>query len=536
VREGRADYTPIFLSEIPELIRSGQRRIDVALVTLSPPDRHGYCSLGINIDIQLAAVESARIIIAEINTNMPRTTGDTLVHADRISHWVASEAPLIEFTSEAPNDVAIRVGGQVARLIDNGACLQLGIGRIPNAILGFLGDKRDLGIHTEMFTEGLLELLENGVVSNQRKTVMKGKTVSSFCLGTAALYDYVDGNPAVSFHPSDFVNDPRVISQNDHVVAVNSALQVDLTGQVAADSIGHRLYSGIGGQVDFIRGAAMSRGGKPIIAMPSTANDGQVSRIVPVIDEGGGVVTSRGDVHYVVTEYGVAYLHGKSIRQRALALINIAHPDHRSELLDVVKQRRWVQQDEAILAQSLDRYPHELEHKATFGGTELLIRPLQGTDERLLQEFFYSHRPATVYNRYFNTKTSLGHREAAELCCVDYERRMALAAFEPQGRGKRIVGVARFELNPRTNYAETATVVHEDFRRMGLGSHLVSGLEQHARKLGIEGFEAEILTDNHAMVALHRSLGHRVTFDANDMVYRVRRRLTGEDDAPPSAP
>jgi acyl-CoA hydrolase/GNAT superfamily N-acetyltransferase len=526
VAEGRADYTPIFLSEIPELITSGQRSVDVAMVTLTPPDRHGYCSMGIHVDIQAAAISTAKHVLAEINTHMPRTLGDTVVHVDQIHAWTPVDTPLIEMKSQEPDEIAIRIGGLVARLVENGSCMQLGIGSIPNAVLRFLRDKRDLGIHTEMFSDALLPLLQERNVTNLKKTIHPGKTVGSFCMGTRPLYDFIDDNPSISLHPSDFVNDPRIISQNDQTVAVNSALQVDLTGQVASDSVGYRLYSGIGGQVDFIRGAAMSRGGKPIIALPSTAKNGAVSRIVPHLDEGSGVVTSRGDVHYVVTEYGVAYLHGKTIRERALSLINIAHPDYRAELLSFVRQRHYVYQDERILDQRFDRYPYELVHVHQFGPHELKIRPLKATDERLLQEFFYSHRPDTVYQRYFNTKVAMGHREASELCCVDYKERMALGAFEMnEGRAQRLLAVARYELNPRTGFAETAVVVHEDLRRLGIASHLYEGLEQHARHQGVLGFESEILPDNRAMLELHRRVGHKVSFSEQDGVYKVRRRF-----------
>lgn len=528
VAEGRADYTPIFLSEIPELMRSGQRRVDVALLTLSPPDRHGYCSMGIHVDIQKAAVDTAKFVLAEINHQMPRTLGDTLVHIDQIHAWTEVDEPLLEMPSETPDEISIRIGGLVARMIENGSCLQLGIGSIPNAVLRFLQDKRDLGIHTEMISDGLLPLVESGNINNRRKVIHPGKVITSFAMGTKPLYDFVDDNPSVNFYTSDFVNDPRVISRNDQVVAVNSALQVDLTGQVAADSVGYRFYSGIGGQVDFIRGAAMSRGGKPVIALPSTAKEGAISRIVPHLDEGGGVVTSRGDVHYVVTEFGVAYLHGKTIRERALALINVAHPDFRSELLSFVRRRQYVYQDERILEQRLDLYPYEVVHTHQFGDHELEVRPLKATDERTLQELFYSHRPETVYQRYFNTKTSLGHREAAELCCVGYQNRMALGAFECKGRAERLLAVARYELNPRTGFAETAVVVHEDYRRLGIATHLLKALEEYARGRGIVGFESEILPENRAMQDLHRRLGHIVRYDEEDRVYRVRRRFEGQ--------
>ncbi|HJL43209.1 MAG TPA: GNAT family N-acetyltransferase [Myxococcales bacterium LLY-WYZ-16_1] len=525
VNEGRADYTPIFLSEIPELMISGQRRVDVAMVVLSPPDRHGFCSMGIHVDVQAAAIESARTVVAEVNPRMPRTLGDTLVHVDRIDAWTHSDAPLLEMEISEPDETAIRIGGHVARLIPNEACLQLGIGNIPNAILRYLSDKRDLGIHTEMFADGLIPLLENGNITNRKKKILPRKTVASFCMGSRRLYDFVDDNPSISFHPSDFVNDPRIISQNDQVVAVNSALQVDLTGQVASDSVGYRFYSGIGGQVDFIRGAAMSRGGKPIIAIPSTAKNGTVSRIVASLSEGSGVVTSRGDVHYVVTEFGVAYLHGKTIRERALALINIAHPNFREELLATMRERQYVGQDEPILKQRLDRYPHNLVHWKDFKGKRLQVRPLQASDERTLQEFFYSHRPETVYNRYFNVKTTMGHREAAELCAINYETRMALGAFEPRGRGERLLAVARYNYNPRTNFAETAVVVHEDFRRFGLATYLLQKLEEHAKERGIQGFESEILPNNRGMRELHRRLGHDVSYSEEDQVYKVRVRF-----------
>ncbi|MGH2571020.1 MAG: acetyl-CoA hydrolase/transferase family protein, partial [bacterium] len=290
VREGRADYTPIFLSEIPELIRSGQRPVQAVLLQLSPPDRHGFCSLGISVDIQLAAIESARLVVAEVNPRMPRTHGNTAVHVSRLHHIVEVDAPILELPIPAePDDVSVEIGGHVARLVDHGSCLQLGIGAIPDAVLGFLTEKRHLGVHSEMFSDGMLPLLENDNVDNSRKSLHRGKTVASFVMGTRQLYDFVDDNPSIEFHPSDHVNDPRVISRNDNVVAVNSALQVDLTGQVCADSLGYRFYSGIGGQVDFIRGAAMSRGGKPIIALPSTAQGGSVSRVVAHLDEGAGV-------------------------------------------------------------------------------------------------------------------------------------------------------------------------------------------------------------------------------------------------------
>ncbi|WP_459814090.1 GNAT family N-acetyltransferase [Geotalea toluenoxydans] len=522
VCEGRADYTPIFLSEIPELIRSGQRGNQAMLLQVSPPDSHGYCSMGVSVDIQRAALDRAQLVIAQINPRMPRTHGDAQVHLSQLHHLVAVDSPILELEIPEPDEVALQIGYHISRLVENGSCLQMGIGTSPGSVLKFLHDKHNLGIHTEMFTDELIPLLENGNITNKAKAVLPGKTVTSFVTGTRRLYDFIDDNTAIAFHPSDFVNDPRVIARNDKVVAINAALQVDLTGQVCADSLGYRFYSGIGGQVDFIRGAAMSRGGKPIVAVRSTAANGSISRIVHCLDEGAGVVTSRGDVHYVVTEYGIAYLHGKTIRERALALISIAHPDFRRELLEFVKKKQYVYEDEQVWQQALDRYPKELEEQKLFGKKRLLVRPLKATDERALQEFFYSHSPETIYNRYFGPKQQLAHLEAAKLCCVDYQSRMALAVFEQEDENvEKIVAVARYAANPRSNMAETAVVVHEDYRRLGMARYLLAQLERHAKGQGIKGFQAEILSGNEAMLAYHRRLGHPLTYSRESDTYTV---------------
>ena len=321
VQQGRADFMPVFLSELPELIRSRRIRIDVALLQVSPPDRHGYASLGVSVDIVRAAVDAADLVIAEVNPRMPRTLGDSFVPVDRIHHLVPVDRPLLELKTEPPDEVCTAIGRNVASLIADGATIQTGIGRIPHAVCQALLKHRDLGVHTEMLSDSVIDLVESGAITGKKKTLLPGKIVTSFVMGTRRLYDWVDDNPAVELRPSEFTNDPFVIARNDNMVAINSALAVDLTGQVAADTLMGRFFSGIGGQVDFVRGAARSRGGKPIIALPSTAKDGELSRICPVLEEGAGVVTSRGDVHYVVTEYGVADLWGKSIRQRALSLV-----------------------------------------------------------------------------------------------------------------------------------------------------------------------------------------------------------------------
>lgn len=332
VNEGRADFIPVFLSDIPDLFKKGYLPIDVALVQVSPPDRHGYCSLGVSVDIARSAVNTAQYIIAQVNPNVPRTHGDSLVHTDRFTHLVYSDEPLpqVDYGSKVAAD-ELRIGELIAEMIDDGSTLQMGIGTIPDAVLKALTNHKHLGVHTEMCSDGIIELVERDVIDNTQKRIHPYKTVTGFAVGTHRLYDYVHDNPAFVFLDIDYVNDPHVIRRNPKVVAINSAIEVDLTGQVCADSIGTMQYSGIGGQMDFMRGAALSEGGKPIIALTSRTKKG-VSRIVPFLKQGAGVVTTRGHVHYVVTEYGVAHLYGKNMRQRAKALVEIAHPDDREAL------------------------------------------------------------------------------------------------------------------------------------------------------------------------------------------------------------
>jgi 4-hydroxybutyrate CoA-transferase len=340
VSEGRADYVPIHLSEIPRLIASGGLRIDVALLHLSPPDEHGFCSFGVGVECSKAAAEHARTVVALVNRRMPRSLGDSFIHVSKLTHVVEVDRPIVEIPDTGPlGETARAIGQRVAELVDDGSTLQIGVGEIPDAVLLGLSDKRDLGVHTEMFSDGVVELFERGVITNEAKTLHKGKIVASFVLGSKKTFDFLDNNPFVEFHPTDYVNDPFVVAQNEKMAAINSAIAVDITGQVCSDSIGTRIYSGFGGQVDFIRGAARSKGGKPIIALPSTAKGGRVSRIVACLAEGSGVVTSRADVHYVVTEHGVASLFGASLRERAAALIGVAHPDFRDDLRAAARKR-----------------------------------------------------------------------------------------------------------------------------------------------------------------------------------------------------
>ncbi|MCM2251139.1 MAG: 4-hydroxybutyrate CoA-transferase [Ramlibacter sp.] len=340
VEEGRAFFVPVFLSDVPALFATRRVPLDAALVSLSPPDEHGLCTLGTSIDAAKTATEHAAIVLAEINEQMPRTHGASSVPFDRVTAFVHTDRPLHQAPAGEIGPEADRIGEHIAALVEDGSTLQMGIGAIPNAVLSRLGNKHDLGVHTEMFSDLLVPLMESGVVNNRRKKVHPGRTVTSFVNGTRALFDFVHDNQLVEFHPCDRTNDTALIRKNPRVVAINAALEIDLTGQVCADSIGHRIYSGIGGQMDFIRGAVLSEGGKAIIALPSTAAGGQVSRIVSTLKPGAGVVTTRGHVQYVATEYGIVDLHGLNLKQRAQALISIAHPDFRAELAREVRQIR----------------------------------------------------------------------------------------------------------------------------------------------------------------------------------------------------
>ena len=347
IDDGRADYTPVYLSEIEGLFESGAVPLDVALLELSPPDAHGFCSFGVGVDMSLTAAKLAHNVVAQINDQMPRTYGDSFIHVSDIDAIVESSRPLCALKKPVITDLHVAIARNVASLIEDGAVLQTGIGGIPDAVLPLLMDRKDLGAHSEMVSDGLIPLVEAGVLTGARKNFNPRKIIAGFILGSKKMFDFVDNNPIFEFHPTSYVNDPAFIARNDNMVAINSALQVDLTGQVCSDSIGTHFYSGIGGQVDFLRGASRSKGGKPIIAISSTAKDGAISRIVPMLDPGAGVVTSRGLVRYVVTEFGVAYLHGKCIRERAQALIEIAHPKFRNELYEYCEKTKWLQRHPA---------------------------------------------------------------------------------------------------------------------------------------------------------------------------------------------
>lgn len=519
IAQGRADYTAIFLSEIPALFRKGRVIIDVAMIQVSPPDNHGYCSYGVSTDIVKSAAECAKIVIAEVNPQMPRALGDCFIHVRDLDFLVPSDCPILETPQIEPDEIASKIAKYISNLIENGSTLQLGIGTIPDAVLNYLDDFKNLGVHTEMFSDGLIPLVEKGVVTNSKKTLHRGKIICSFVMGSKKLYDFIDGNPFVEFHPTEYTNDPFIIAQNDKMISINSAIEVDLTGQVCADSLGTMFYSGIGGQVDFTRGAARSKGGKPIIALPSTTNNESISRIVPTLKPGAGVVTSRGDVHYIVTEYGSAYLHGKNMRQRAIALIQIAHPKFRPWLLAEAKVRHLVYADQIELPVTTPIYPDDLEHWVELKeGRRIFMRPLKLTDEPLLREMFYKLTPESIHYRFFQLLQSMPHEKLQEFLRIDYEADMAIAVLtNSSDEEAQMLGIAHYLKDPRSNFAEVAFLVRDDWHSRGVGTALVTAMVEVARKNGITGFTAEVLADNHEMLHLFHKCGYPVesTLDNN---------------------
>jgi len=507
VASGQADYTPVTLSEIPQLIRNKQVNIDVALIQVTPPDEHGVCSLGVSVETVKAAVEKARFVIAQMNPRMPWVGGDSLVSVERLDAIVPCAEELLTFAWPPPNEVSRQIAFHVARLIDDGATLQIGIGKIPNAILSCLGEKKDLGVHTETFSDSLVDLLETGVITNDRKGLHEGVVVASFCVGSARLYDYLDGNPRIELYPADYASDPAVIARNRKMTAINGAFEIDFTGQVCADSIGHRFYSGFGSQVDFMRGAARSPGGKPIIVLPSTAKNGAVSRIVPSLTPGAGVVLTRSDVHYVVTEYGIAYLYGKSIRERTLALIEIAHPKFRRELLDAAKAMHYLYPDQTLHGGSGFFYP---EQWCTTGvlkdGMPVNVRPIRPRDEPLLQELYYSMSNDSIVLRFNSPDARFPHRRVAPQTIVDYYDQMAIVVTVGEVGREKILGVATYHRNPVDNIAECSFTVRDDHRRQGIGSLLLRQLMLVARACRVAGFRVEVLAKNRPMLNLFTTI------------------------------
>ena len=504
--EGKIDYIPAYLSQIPKLFASQRIGLDVALVQVSPPDKFGYCSLGVSIDITRSGLENARLVIAQVNPLMPRTWGDSFVHIDEIDWLVPYEEPLVEMVpAEKDNEIARRIGHFVSLLVDDGATLQMGFGHLPYAIMQYLGSKKDLGLHTQLITDGLLPLFEKNVITNKKKTLLPGRVVASLCMGSKQLYDYVDNNPAFYFRSSEYVNDPTVIARNDNLVSISSALEVDLTGQICSDSMGYLFYSGIGDQVDFLRGSSMSEGGFSIVALPSTAQNGSISRIVSHLSEGAGVATTRGDVNFVITEYGIAELQGKSIYQRVMELAQIAHPKFREQLINVAKKRHYIFSDQ--LPPSTEDLLFLEGYKRTFklrDGKTAEFRPLLPSDEIAYRNFFYSLQEKTIYMRFFYRMRSFSHEVVQkQWASVDYRKNMSIIGLVQKRGHKEIIAIGTYAYD-REQVAEIAFVVREDYQSMGIASYLLAMLEQIAKENNYLYFQASVLRENRAMIQVFK--------------------------------
>jgi acyl-CoA hydrolase/GNAT superfamily N-acetyltransferase len=524
VNRGGADYTPVFLSAVPDLFRSELIPVDIALIQTSLPDKHGYLSLGISVDVVKSAVEKATTVVAQVNSNMPRTHGDGFINIKDIDFMLPHDEPLLEYSLKgAPSDVVQKIGRYVASLIEDGSTIQVGYGLIPDAVVPNLAGKKDLGVHTELLSHGIVNLMKNGVVTNKRKSHNPGKTVASFCMADKESYDFLDENPAVEFKRIDYTNNPLVISRHRLMTAINSAMELDLTGQATAESLGGTFYSGIGGQADFMRGAVLAPGGKTILAFPSTALNDSVSRIVPTLQEGAGVTLNRGDVRYVVTEYGIAYLHGKNIRERAMDLISIAHPKFRPWLMESARKRSIIYKDQLFILGEKGMYPEKLEiHRTTSKGLNIFMRPAKITDESLLKDFFYSLSDESLYKRFFSARKDMPHKRLQDFVAVDYSRKMEILATVEEKEQEIIIGLGQYELNSDVHLAEVALVVKDSFQGQGVGRELLSYLILLARRQGLLGFTGEVLVANRSMVGLFEKMGFDTEKRSEEGVYLMR--------------
>lgn len=530
VNQGLADYTPVFLSRVPELFQRGFVPVNVALIQTTLPDDHGYLNLGLSVDIVQAAVEAASLVIAQVNPRMPRVPGDGFIPLERVDHLVVHEEPLLEFEAFVPDDVAQRIGGHVASIVQDGDTLQVGYGSTPNAILSNLMDLKHLGVHTELLTDGLVELMQAGVIDNSKKTLDRGKTVASFCMGREDTYRFIDGHPGIELRTIDYTNNPLVIARQHAMTAINTALQIDLTGQATAESIGKTFYSGIGGQADFMRGAVLAPGGKTILTLQSTAREGEVSRIVPFLEQGSGVTLNRGDVHYVVTEYGIAHLHGKNIRERAMDLIAIAHPRFREELIEQARGLNLIYRDQVVVPGAPGEYPEHWEtRRTTKAGLTMQLRPVKISDEPLLKDFFYSLSDRSLELRFVTAQKNMPHSRLQQFIGIDYTRELViLAVVQQEGGQEKVIGLGEYYVDEKSHTAEVAFAVRDDFQNQGVGTELLAYMILLAKKQGLMGFTAEVLVDNKPMLHLFQKMKFDIEYQRDDLTYELNMRFRND--------
>jgi acyl-CoA hydrolase/RimJ/RimL family protein N-acetyltransferase len=502
VRQGVADYVPVSLVRVPGLMAIGRIPVDVALIQVSLPDAFGYVSLGVSVDVVAAAVAHARVVIAEVNPQMPRSVGDSTLHISRIQHLVWVETPVIEYVHPATSAPAMQqIARYIGSLIDDGSTLQIGLGRVTNEALRHLNDRRDLGIHSDVITDAIIPLLENGSLNGRCKSQQTGKIVTSFAMGSRRLYELIDGNPLFSFQPIEAVCDPATLALQHKLVSVTQAFAIDLTGQVCADQFNGEFYGGMAAQAEFLQGASRSPGGKAIVCLAATDDDGCTSRIRPVLLAGEGVTIPRSDVHFVVTEFGIPYLFGKSIRERAVALIQIAHPDSRPALFEQAQALGYLPAHQKL--RNLRAYAVEDEATVQLKDQRaLLLRPVMPTDVEGIRQLFHRLSVREVYTRFFRKLRGLTNEDVQRLCNLDYDNEVALVAVTGTREQPVICGHAMYVVDPSTNLAETAFIVHPDWQGQGLGIGMQKRLVELAVARGVRGFVAEMLAGNEAMIRL----------------------------------
>ncbi len=501
---------PINLSTVPQLFQTRQVPIHVALVQVSPPDDFGWMSLGVSVDITLAASLSADRVIAQVNSRMPRVLGHSFLHVNDVDMIVEHEEELITIQEPPKADIARTIARHVSSLIEDGSTIQLGIGELPQAAVEALSDKRDLGIHTQVLTEGTMELVSRGVVTNRKKGLNDGKIVASYAIGSRNLYEFLHDNPSIEFHPSDYVNNPSLIAGHNKMISLNMASYMDLTGQVAVDARPENYFSGVTGMLDFIRGAAMSPQGKSILIIPSTTRNGKMSRIVPMLERNMAVVVPRSDVYYVVSEYGVVNLFGKSLEDRAIAMISLAHPDFRDQLFFEGQKQGLIGGDRSLKQAIHAVYPVKVEERIKIDGTDVTIRPIKPVDERRLQEHFYNLDKNDIVARFFHKKTTFVRNDVAMMYQIDYVKEMTVVAVVGEFGFGRVIAVGGYILEPEKNMAEVAFSVAKDWQRKGLSKLILKKLADVARENGIAGLMAYTSLNNRSMIGLFNSLPFHV--------------------------
>jgi acyl-CoA hydrolase/GNAT superfamily N-acetyltransferase len=524
VAEGRADYTPINLADVPRLFKEQVLPIDVALIQVSSPDEHGFCSYGVAVDIVKAAAESAKYVIAQVNPRMPRTLGDSFIHVSQIDAIVEYEEPLLELKPPEINEVARAVGNYVAELVEDGATIRVGVGSLSNASLYALKNKRDLGVHTDMLTDAYLSLVEAGAITNAKKSLHPGKIIASFCIGTEKLFRFVHNNPLVELHPVEYTNDYKIIAKNSKMTSIYSALSIDLSGQVCADSVGYEIYSGVGGAIDFLRGTRHAPGGKNIVVLPSMDYANGSSRIVPSLKEGSGVVITRGGVEYVVTEFGIACLTGKSLRERALELIAIAHPDVREDLMREAYRLNYLKRE--VFPAAFPLYPDELEIKQEFeDGLWLTFRIIKPSDEIIVRNFLSSLPRVEPYVRFLSLMKVYPKYNVQEILSIDYRQKMVILATEGSKGKEKVVGMGGYVLDEESMVAEVDFAVHPDYGRRGIGSFLLQRLAELARKRGVKSFVAYVNRGQEGVFGVFSVLGYVLHVTATNGVYEIKLYL-----------